>query len=206
MTKDLVFIDIEATDKDEKTATVLEIGAIRCTPRGVVLEQYETKVRPESTCTPEAARINGYNERDWTDATDFAVALSQLHFRMIESYPLSAVVVSYFFFDHNVMLRQFRDKHLTNFPFDGHPWLNFADMAYPLVVTGRIDSRKLIDLANYLEVPPWKGHRALGDATALSQCYFAYCKRFDRSFLAGSIGREVVRGIGELFKPKVLPK
>lgn len=206
MTKDLIFIDIETTDIDEATATVLEIGAIRTSPTGEVLAQFEMKVFPQSEVNPVAASINGYSKVGWAkSAEQFTTALSAMRAALLDPFPGQPILVSYFMFDRNILVRQQHDNQLTIIPFSQLQWLNFADTAYPLVLTGRIDSRKLVDVATYLEVAQWKGHRALGDAIALSQCYFAFLQRFSTGFIASAITKKLVEGFNAWWgKPKAL--
>jgi DNA polymerase III alpha subunit (gram-positive type) len=201
MSKDVVFIDVEATGTDVYNDQVIEIGATRCNSAGDILSNYQTKVRFEHLCSQEAASINGYNSRDWSDAILFKDAISELYTSMIAKYPASCHIVSYFTFDQAILKNQCRYHHVS-FPFETIPWTNFADMVYPLVLTGRVDSRKLGDIAEYLGITEWQAHRALSDAQALSQCYFKFLEQFDHLFLTGALTTKAYQGIASLFGRK----
>jgi DNA polymerase-3 subunit epsilon len=67
----LAFIDTETTGLDYSTSAVLEFAAI-IVENGVLLEQYETKIKPTSVelfyALPKALEINGYTPKAWFDA------------------------------------------------------------------------------------------------------------------------------------------
>jgi DNA polymerase III epsilon subunit-like protein len=193
--RDIVFIDIESTDVDESTASVLELGAARYTPRGELLATFQRKVIPKSVVSAQAARLNGYCEMGWKTASHFSVALDILNEKGFVDFPNKAVIASYFMFDRNIIANQCKREGIA-FPFEATPWLDVAAMTYPLVVTGRVDSRRLKDLAEFLEIPTWQEHRAVEDAKALGACYFAFLKKFNRAILAGDIAMNTIDRVG----------
>lgn len=193
--RDIVFIDIESTDVDESTASVLELGAARYTPRGELLATFQRKIIPKSVVSTKAAAVNGYSELGWQSAIHFSVALDVLNEKAFVDFPAKAIIASYFMFDRNIIANQCKRENLT-FPFESIPWLDVAAMTYPLVTTGRVDSRRLKDLAEYLEIPPWQQHRAVEDAKALGACYFAFLKKFNRAILAGDVAKHTIDKIG----------
>lgn len=199
--RDIVFIDIESTDVDETSATVIELGAARYTPNGDLLATYQRKIRPQSPVSLQAARVNGYSETSWIGAIPFSVALSVLNEKAFEDFPAKATIASYCMFDRNVIANQCKREGLA-FPFEKIPWLNVADMTYPLVITGRVESRRLKDLASFLEIPPWTEHRAVEDAKALGACYFAYMSKISRGLLAGSIAASTLDKVGGYLKKR----
>jgi DNA polymerase III epsilon subunit-like protein len=194
-TRDIVFIDIESTDADESTASVIELGAARYSHRGELLATFQRKVIPKSVVSAQAARINGYSELGWRTATHFSVALDVLNEKGFVDFPAKTVIGSYFMFDRNIIANQCKREGIA-FPFESIPWLDVSAMTYPLVVTGRVDSRRLKDLADFLEIPPWQEHRAVEDAKALGACYFAFLKKFNRAILAGDIAKHTIDKIG----------
>ena len=193
--RDLVFIDIETTDVDESTATVIEIGAARYTPRGDLLAIFQRKVMPQSIVSPQAARINGYSAPGWSSAIRFPVALDALKLKVFDEFPNKAIAASYFMFDRNVLASQCKRESMQ-FPLQEIQWLDVAAMTFPLVATGRVDSRRLKDLAEFLEIPSWQEHRAVEDAKALGACYFAFLKKFNRAILAGDIAKHTIDRVG----------
>jgi DNA polymerase III epsilon subunit-like protein len=201
MSKDLVFIAVEATGTDVYTDHVIEIGAIRSNSAGERIGSSHTRVQIQKTCTSQAASNNGHNPREWEDAVLFKDAIDRLYSSMFAKYPASCQIVSYFTFDQAILKNQCR-YYNTTFPFENIPWMNFADMVYPLVLTGRVDSRKLGDIAEYLGITEWSAHRALGDAQALSQCYFEFLEQFDHLFLSGAIATKAYQGIASFFSRK----
>ena len=201
MSKDVVCIDVESTGTDVYTDEVIEIGAVRCNSAGDCLGQFKTKVQFTRPCSPQAASVNGYNYLDWDEAVSFRDAVNGLYSKIIGKYPTSCHIVSYFTFDQNILRHQCARERIS-FPFETLPWTNFADMVYPLVLTGRVDSRKLGDIAEYLGINEWEAHRALGDAQALSQCYFKFLEQFDHLFLSGAIATKAYQGIASFFSRK----
>lgn len=193
--RDIVFIDIESTDVDVHTASVIELGAVRYTPGGELLKTFSRKVIPKSVVSPYAAKINGYSELSWKGATHFSIALDTLNERMFNDFPNKTNAASYFMFDHDVIANQCKREGLE-FPFSRVPWLDIAAMTYPLVLTGRVDSRRLVDLAEFLEVEKWHEHRAVEDAKALASCYFFYLKKLNRAILAGDVAKHTIDKVG----------
>jgi DNA polymerase III subunit alpha, Gram-positive type len=193
--RDIVFIDIETTDVNESTASVLELGAARYTSKGELLATFQRKIIPKSIVTPQAARVNGYSELSWKSAHHFSVALDILCEKGFVDFPAKATIASYFMFDRNIIVNQCKREGIV-FPLEEIPWLDVAAMTYPLVVTGRVDTRRLKDLAEYLEIPPWQEHRALEDAKGLAACYFAFLKKFNRAILAGDIAKHTIDKVG----------
>ena len=193
--RDIVFIDIESTDVDESTASVLELGAARYTPYGELRATFQRKVIPKSVVSLQAAKVNGYCEKSWQTAIHFSVALDILFEKGFIDFPAKVIIASYFMFDRTIIANQCKREGIA-FPFSEIPWLNVADMTYPLVVTGRVDSRRLKDLAEFLKIPPWQEHRAVEDAKALGACYFAFLKKFNRAILAGDIAMNTIDRVG----------
>jgi DNA polymerase III epsilon subunit-like protein len=200
--RDIVFIDIESTDVDESTASVLELGAARYTPNGELLATFSRKVVPKSIVSTQAARVNGYSELSWKSAYQFSVALNILFEKVIVDFPAKTIIASYFMFDRNIIANQCKREGIA-FPFESIPWLDVAAMTYPLVVTGRVDSRRLKDLAEFLEIPAWQEHRAVEDAKALGACYFAFLKKFNRAILAGDIAKHTIDKIGTFLSKRL---
>jgi DNA polymerase-3 subunit alpha (Gram-positive type) len=193
--RDIVFIDIETTDVDENTASIIELGAARFTPRGDLLATFSRKIFPTCPVSAQAARLNGYSELGWRTASHLSVALDTLSEKGFGEFPNKAIIASYFMFDHNIIWNQCKRENLK-YPFEGIAWLDVAAMTYPLVATGRVDSRRLADLAEFLQIPSWQEHRAVEDAKALGACYFEFLKRFSRSMLAGDIARHAIGKVG----------
>ena len=131
----------------------------------------------------------------WRTASHFSVALDILNEKGFVDFPNKAIIASYFMFDRNIIANQCKREGIT-FPFSDTPWLDVAAMTYPLVVTGRVDTRRLKDLAEFLEIPTWQEHRAVEDAKALGACYFAFLKKFNRAILAGDIAMNTIDRVG----------
>jgi DNA polymerase III epsilon subunit-like protein len=203
-TRDIIFIDTESTGIDTSRDTILEIGAVRYSPNGELLRSFERKIQPESPVSNEAARINGYSTLSWRAGIKFEVAMHHLYDDLVDQFPNKCIIISYFMFDRDIISNQSRSMQCP-FYFKDIPWLNFADIAFPLVATGRVDSRRLEDLAEFFEINPGQKHRALSDAKTLASCYFLYLKRFNRSFLAGDVARVATDKVGKLFSKYFVP-
>lgn len=183
---DLIFVDVEATHVDSSQASLLELGAIRCTSSAQVLGQFTAKTKPGGPVHPQAAEVNGYTKERWEHAVEPSTAFFDYEHALFAPFGDNYINVSYFLYDREVLVRE-----RFTFPGSDRPWVNFADMTYPLILTGHIESRSLSALAKYLGVPEERKHTALGDATTLSNCWFAYLKRFGRDQLIGQIASTV---------------
>jgi hypothetical protein len=59
----ITFVDVETTGFDNPAP--IEIAAMRLTPAWTVERAFYRRWQPSKPVEPDAARINGYNERDW---------------------------------------------------------------------------------------------------------------------------------------------
>jgi DNA polymerase III subunit alpha, Gram-positive type len=191
---DKIFIDIESSDKDDETACCIELAAVRYNANGYLQSAWSTKVTPTSPVNSEAAKINGYNEDDWRTAYSLKQALEAMRDTVLLPYRNGAFCVSYFMFDRNVLANQCKREGLV-FPLANRPWINFADMTYPLVLSERIENRSLGTLAKYLEIPPWDAHNARDDAMALARCWTAFHRKFDFGLSMGSAAAQGIEKI-----------
>lgn len=76
--EELAITDVETTGLDERTHEIIEVGvAVVNYHTLAVLREDSFKVRPEriELASPEALRINGYNEADWVGALSKRSAL-----------------------------------------------------------------------------------------------------------------------------------
>lgn len=82
--KKIAFIDVETTGFDPLKHEIVEIGCLiaKQNEKGEYeeLESFEVKVKPEhiETASPDALRVNGYNEADWLFAHTQAEAFKLL--------------------------------------------------------------------------------------------------------------------------------
>lgn len=76
--EELAITDVETTGLDERTHEIIEVGVIVVDYHTLgVIREDTFKVKPEriELASPEALRINGYNEEEWKDALSKRAAL-----------------------------------------------------------------------------------------------------------------------------------
>lgn len=192
--KDLIFIDIETTGLDIRKDCCIEIGAIRCAHDGKRIAVWDAKVTPAIPVNIDAAAINGYSNAEWETATSFQSAISGLYHKMLNVSSEPYQFVSWFGFDFDIIERQCEDTRIQC-PLGATPRINAADVLFPLVLTERVASRRLTDVADFLGLPPRTSHRALADAETLCAVWFEYLQQFNLAWCSGEIAQSAVRRI-----------
>lgn len=104
-------IDTETTGLDPQTSTVLEFAAIIVDNGvGVVLMEYETKIKPTEqelqAAHPKALEVNGYTDEAWADAP----TVEQVAYDIITLLDGCALVGHNVSFDENMLKATFK-KH-----------------------------------------------------------------------------------------------
>jgi DNA polymerase III epsilon subunit family exonuclease len=157
--RDFVAFDLETTDNDVDACEVVEIGAVRVRD-GVIVEEFQSLVRPSRAISPKATEVHGYGNADLVDAPSFAEAWARFR-----TFVRSDILVAHngFRFDVPVLRRMAAGMY-------GSGDLVFYD-SLPLARSLSNQSAKLGDLAVRFGVPPGRSHHALDDAIALAQVY-----------------------------------
>ena len=79
MRKPLAFIDVETTGLNSQLHEIIEISIIKVCPiHGMT--NYTSKIKPKRIqyAEPKALLINGYNEKEWSDAPDVDQVMSRV--------------------------------------------------------------------------------------------------------------------------------
>lgn len=161
--------DTELTGLDPDIHEIIEIGLVLIDPITFdPMERYSTKVIPEhiETASPEALKINGYNEKEWHDAVPLREAL--------EIY--SDITAGGVFLAHNMaadwafMRAGFKKTGVPD-RLDYHR-IDLFSTAFALLRDSKLTEFKLVMLAEHLgiEEEPLP-HRAMGGAECAYQIY-----------------------------------
>ncbi len=172
----LAFIDVETTGFDPDKHEIIEIGGIiaRQVPvpgRGAkleVIEEFEYKIKPEhlETASPEALRVNSYNDADWLFAISLAEAM-----KLVQEKTANAMMVGQNVnFDWNFIQAAFKKCGLENKMF--FQKLDLIPMAFTKSYheTG-LERFNLEALANYFDVKSETFHSALADVRTTFNIY-----------------------------------
>lgn len=172
----LVFIDLETTGLDPEKHEILEIG-------GVVVEhnisddsahsfqeigEFEYKVKPKhiETASPEALRINHYNEADWLFAGELGQTLKDLS-KKVEGAVMVAHNVS---FDWG-FLGAACIRENVNLKMDHHK-LDLLSIAFAKLYDKDWTPKfNLWALAEHFGLQNKKAHSALADARVAYEIY-----------------------------------
>lgn len=167
-----VAVDTETTGIDARTASVIEIGAVRIV--GGVLrpeESYRCLVRPERRIDPAAIRVHGIDEAQVRDAPAFAEMWPQF-----AAFAGDAVIVGHTIgFDLAILKRQLAGSGLA--------WRRprildtqlLAQLASP-----RLEKCSLDMLAERFEIKSEGRHSALGDAMLAARVFLALLPRLQQ--------------------------
>ncbi|MFI5311449.1 MAG: UvrD-helicase domain-containing protein [Gemmatimonadales bacterium] len=149
-------IDLETTDRDTKTAEVIEIAAVRVRD-GQVRETFASLVKPRGTVAPGATAAHGLGTADLASAPRFEEVWPAFH-----AFCGEDVIVAHngYDFDFPILQRVAREAG-GSFDVCTFDTLPLARDLFPT-------SRKLVDLARHFGIPPGQSHRALDDTRTLA--------------------------------------
>lgn len=168
---DLVFVDFETGGLSPQKREILEIGAIRVNPHTLEeISRFEIKVKPTrpQDIEPDAARINGYNEKDWADAVSLREGLEPL-FKIVAG---ARWVGSKPSFDWDFLVAGAERERMALPKLASHRKVDISGMAEPLVSIGLIDGAGVDNLVAFFKIPANRGvHRAIVDAEATIEIY-----------------------------------
>jgi DNA polymerase III epsilon subunit-like protein len=190
---DLIFVDTETTGNNIKLDEIIEIAVIRETPFRKTT-QFCHKIKPTIPVSEEAAKINGYNEKEWNDADKFFIVWNYLLREIFPSYEKKSVVIGHFgtLFDKPIIDNNCSKFNVVN-PFI--KWLDLADITWPLVACGELESRSLKSLADYYKVINPKPHSAEGDVITTRECYWKYVNQVRTGMMALNVANEITHSV-----------
>ncbi|HMA23349.1 MAG TPA: 3'-5' exonuclease, partial [Gemmatimonadaceae bacterium] len=154
-------IDLETTDNDTDKAEIVEIAAVRVRD-GVIVETFNSLVRPRVPIAPGATATHGLREADIASAPRFEDV-----WPAFRAFCGDDVVVAHngYEFDFRILHRM---AHAIGKRFDlcTYDTLPLARDLYPT-------SRKLVDIARTFSIDTGRSHRALDDTLALAKIVLA---------------------------------
>jgi DNA polymerase III subunit epsilon len=160
----LAFIDCETTGLDPRRHEIIEIAVVRAMPRtlqsiaGLSLRVKPTRI---ADADPKALQVNGYASADWQDALSLRDALvmvgTQLDGAILAGHNVA--------FDRAFLEAAWRFTGVPRPNLDHHT-LDTASLAWPLLVSGEVQSLSLGSLCLHFGIEHAEPHRALLDARA----------------------------------------
>lgn len=169
--RDLVFIDFETSGLDPRQHEIIEAAAVR-TDANCTIEKGSFELRchmkhPERA-SPEALKVNGYNEKDWRDAVDIRVVCAAL-VQLLGGYEETMWIGQNPHFDKSHADETFiREKiEMPNIKY----LLDLASMAWPLCVAGKLERIGLDAQCAYYNVSNEGSHRAMADVRRSIEVY-----------------------------------
>jgi DNA polymerase III epsilon subunit-like protein len=161
----LIFLDLETTGLNVQRCEIIEIGAIRVTPKEPfeIEEELSLKIEPLDIkkADKEALKINGYSKDKWKDAMPLEKAL-----KILEKFSKNGIMVGYnISFDWAFLHKAYFEMGKEE-PFHYHR-LDVLAMAYLRFFRDKNVLRfNLSNICKVLKVLRGNKHQALEDARA----------------------------------------
>ncbi len=154
--RDFTAVDLETTDRDVRSAEVVEIAAVRVRD-GLVVDEFHSLVRPAARIAPGALRTHGLSEVEVAGAPTFEAV-----WPAFRAFCGGDVLVAHngYQFDFPI-LRRMSGAALCTYD------------TLPLARLLHSGSAKLADLAHHFGIDPGSSHRALDDTRALARVCLA---------------------------------
>ena len=150
-------LDLETTDRDTKSAQIVEIAAVRVRDSEIV-DRFSSLVKPRVPIAAGAAETHGIHEADLVDQPLFEEI-----WPAIRDFCGEDIVVAHNGYDFDFpLLKRMVNELGQNFELLTFDSLPLARDLFPT-------SRKLVDLARHFEIPPGQSHRALDDTVTLAK-------------------------------------
>jgi DNA polymerase III epsilon subunit-like protein len=174
---DLAVVDFETGGLNAREHEILEIGVVRVDPlTHKEVSRLSIKIKPTKPVPAEAAKINGYNEKDWADAKPLREGLEAL-FSMVKG---TRWVGSKPSFDWDFAVAGAEKEGLPLPKLASHRKVDISGMAEPLVAIGLIDGAGVDNLIQFFKLPFERGvHRAIVDAEATLAIYQCLLKIYE---------------------------
>ncbi len=166
----LIFLDIEATGLEIQKNEIIEIGALKVSPKKPfkILDELNLKVKPKhiENADKAALKIVGFTVEKWQDAIDIQEALKKL-----DDFAEEGVIVGYNVnFDWAILDKAYFEQGRQD-PFYYHR-LDVMPMAYVKLFNKRSLRRfSLGEIARYFGIKERAKHQALDDARTTYQIF-----------------------------------
>ena len=154
-----ITFDLETTGLSPRRDKIIEIGAMKFSPEGEELGQFQTLVNPGRPIPPSASNVNGITDDMVADAPTIDVALADfIKFVGDEDVPLIA---------HNANFDvSFLDTAMTQLQFQFQA--SYGDSIKLAKSKYKIRSYALDAVCDHIDYHMMDQHRALGDADAIA--------------------------------------
>jgi DNA polymerase III subunit alpha, Gram-positive type len=175
----IVFLDVETTGLNPHVHEIIEIGAVIARPPFEVIEaSFSRKVKPENlaVASPEALRVNGYNEDEWRVAVSAKAAFCEL-FGFGERKMWAAHNSD---FDMRFISAGFHRCGLTQDGLGFYRW-DTMTMAWALLPPGSVANYRLSTIAEYLDIPREAGRHEAVKGAELCMRVYAGLREYRRS-------------------------
>lgn len=159
--KDFVFIDVETSGLDPERHEILEVAALRVSPKLDVIGEFSAKCIPLhiSNADPAALTVNGYTDEEWMDAIPLKEALVQTAPLMEDAVPAGHNVQ----FDLSFLAKGFAATGVKP-PKTSRQRLDTVALAFVEAIAGKAPDMKLDSLCKALFVSRRRPHDARSDA------------------------------------------
>jgi len=173
----LIFVDIETGGLDPNVHAITEMAfAVTDLNGNNISKKMDFKVLSEGVITPEAAKINGYNEEAWKkEAINFKAFMNIFNKCFSENKRLQWAGSNPKFDYDFIKASCARDNIEFKPPLYSHHLLDVGSMCWPLLHTGKVSSIRQKDLAAYYSFGEQE-HNAAGDVDQCIKIYQAFVK------------------------------
>lgn len=179
MNQEHIFIDLETSSLNPKTGEIIELAAIRTDCFGTMVgSPVCDKIKPLKLVDAEAAKVNGYSEKDWQYAVPFRIAFENFERSLIRDRTDKLVIVAHFADFDRRFLEETLDREQIPNPLQGRSWIDTGQLAWPLVFNDYLKSRSLEALCKYYGIENEHPHSAADDVKATAEVYWAMMGRF----------------------------
>jgi DNA polymerase-3 subunit epsilon len=156
--RDFTAVDIETTGKDIGSAEIVDLAAVRVRD-GVIVDQWESLVKPRVPIEAAAAAVTGIGEAEVADAPRFEEV-----WPAFRDFCGSDVVVA-----HNGYAFDFPILDRMSEPLGGRSLVTYDTLV--LARELHPGSRRLGDLASHFKIEMGTAHRAMVDSLALAKVF-----------------------------------
>lgn len=181
--QDHIFFDLETSSLKPEDGCVIEIAAIRTDSKGNILASFCDRVIPDREVKPSVAKINGYNKETW-GGVPFHSAIASFNRSIVRPFSDKAVFVGHFCdFDRN-FLSSDCIRFGLEIPLQSRAWICTGNLVWPFLFNDQLSSRKLVDIARFMNIPTEGAHTASGDAKMCCDVYWELMRRYSTMLIA----------------------
>jgi DNA polymerase III epsilon subunit-like protein len=180
--RSLIFMDVETTGLDPAKHEIIEIACLVVDPKTLeVKRSYLAKVKPEhlGTADPKALELNQYSPPKWQGAKIIKTVLEEIG-QLAPGGMFTGYNVSF----DRPFIENAAKKKKVSLKVDYH-WLDVMSMVYLKLFSGKkIERLSLTYICEFLGIPHFQAHTALGDAKATLAVY-RFLKKINGKSLKG---------------------